>query len=824
MLNITDNYDVVYNINFKKYTQKKKSKKSIKTIHINNITTLDTETSSGFRQKSGLVIPFSNTYLEKWMKMKKKFAGRDDCPDFLKGDRPRIYKNPISLMSIWQVAFEMNSKDITVCYGRDYESLIDFMTRFADSAWNYVNFGYNQLHVWDQDIATQYRKKGDKIVVHMYVHNFTYDYQFLRNILKFDNVFARTIRKPMRAEVKIQDVTFVFHDTLCLVHKKLAKWAEDENLPVKKAEGKWEYSKLRNPKTPLSADELEYCVDDVVTMIYGLQKYRKKYHNKLSEIPMTQTGEIRQTCRSKISAVNYEWAESCYYIDHSYSFEFFTELCHAFMGGWTHANQRYSDRLLGLKSENPEAFGDQKLMCYDFASSYPSVMTTRRFPVSQFREIDEQRLRYLEMQDLHSSNYRYLVKVRIHDFYSLTQNTFFSSSKCILPADDKKAAFDKMALKLDNGKINAGKVMVATMTDLDWDIFKKTYQIGSYEILKAWEADADYLPAEMILTILDYFAKKTSFKDVAGKESQYTESKQWINSIYGVMVTKVITDEILYDDKNGWSKKSITEEDFIKKMSIPENPAKIDKGISESFTTYQAGVWVTAWARHNLWDAILHLDRKTVYCDTDSIKGFFDDTDQQWFDDYNKNVVSKLQEEVANHYGFSIDKFKALTPKKVEKQLGIFAQEYGDGAVLFKTLGAKRYCIEWYEKGEHHIETTIAGLSKKCGLKLIKSAADLNNGLYWSPSISEKLMAHFSDTKPGQVYQESDWVDSYGNWYHSKDKFGIMLEPTGFDLSLADEYNQLLRLLAGQPDSDYFDITKCLRDFYEDELDFYDEM
>ena len=157
--------------------------------------------------------------------------------------------------------------------------------------------------------------------------------------------------------------------------------------------------------------------------------------------------------------------------------------------------------------------------------------------------------------------------------------------------------------------------------------------------------------------------------------------------------------------------------------------------------------------------------------------------------------------------------FKATTPAGKVKQLGIFASEYGDGAILFKTLGAKRYVIEWIEDGERHIETTIAGLPKKSGLKLIKSAADLNSNIYWSPRIANKTMATYSDNVLGKVYEEADWTDENGITYHSVDKYGIAMQPTGFDLSLSCEYQQLLNILSGIPDSDYFDITKCLRDY-----------
>lgn len=765
-------YNDIYNIVFNSYNVKK-----FKTTeaNINNIFAFDIETSNGFRLDSGKVIPFSHKRWKEWC-AKNQLAlmtGR------LTTDKPCEYKNPVSLMYVWQCAVESFDDRIEVFMGRTWEDFKEFLEKLDDAIVNFSLFGQASISSADTDMKSfMLSQKVKETKLHFYVHNLGFEFQHIRNVFpQIQNVFARSMRKPFRAEVKMAHTRIVFHDTLCLTQKKLETWAKDENLPVQKAAGDLDYLRIRTPLTTLTEKEIGYCVNDVVTMIYGVQKYRYKYGRKLSNIPMTQTGEVRIVCRNKISDKNRKWAESCFEIDHSYSFDFFNRLVRAFAGGWTHASERYAGKTV------------HNVVCYDFASSYPSVMTTRKFPISEFKEVDAQRIDFLNQTHIEDRDSVYMITVKVYDFNSNMWNSFWSSSKCVETGE----------LYLDNGKIIAGDYAMITMTDLDWDIFTRAYDIDRYEIVEAWEADADYLPLEMIETILNYYAEKTSLKGT-GNESKYVAAKQFVNSIYGCCVTKIITDEIEYSNF-GWGKTPIDEVEFMDKMKMPESGSAIEKEISEKFTTYQIGVWIPAWARHNLWDAIFQLDSKIVYCDTDSVKGLFDDNDIKWFANYNKHI-GELQERVSNHYGFNVDKYSPLTVKGKAKQLGIFDRE--DDCEEFKSIGAKRYAAK--HNGE--VETTIAGLPRKAGTKIIKSVDELTDETFWSPKQSGKLMAHYIDNM-----QPTEWHDKHGNIWNSNDQFGIMLEPIGFDMSLAEEYRKLIETLNGKTDSDYFEITKIIRDY-----------
>lgn len=781
MERITWDLEEVYDLDLKTISVKK-GKKFVEE-HINSIFAFDIETSNGFRQNDGTVLKYSHEYFNDFL-IKSQLAA---AQGLITGDKPKEYSNPVSLMYVWQCAVE-SGDDIVVFMGRTWDEFKTFLDNLNNAMkYNYVYGSYAKPQSLDErdfvNFAIQNYTK--KVELHIYVHNLAFEFQHLQNTgLKFKKVFARNMRKPMKAMTELSHLRITFHDTLSLTQKSLAAWGKDENLPVQKQDA-IDYLKILTPYSALSDEVIKYCAADVITMVYGMKKYRDKYDGKLTEIPMTQTGEVRIVCRKEISHKNRDWAESCYMIDHSYDFDFYKKLLDAFAGGWTHANQKYSNQLM------------KDVVCYDFASSYPSVMTTAKFPMGQVRHIDSDRVDEIEKTPIDDRDFIYMITVDLYNFTSNKWNSFWSSSKIVNDENGKAMCDD---LFLDNGKIISGKYARITMTDLDWDIFRKAYDIDNYNIVDAYEWDADYLPKEMILTILNYFADKTSLKGT-GNSSKYNAAKQFINSIYGCCVTKIITDEIEFNGE--WDKHFITEEEFIEKMSIPEKASAVEKGINNAFTTYQAGVWVTAWARHRLWDMIELLDDKIVYCDTDSIKGVFDSNDIALFDKYNL-YIGDLQQRIATHYQFDVAMFTCLTSKGDSKQLGIFERE--EDCREFKTIGAKRYaCEHVHNDGSSSIEITIAGLPKSAGHHHIKKVDDLCNNIYWTPEESGKLMAHYCDNmKP------CTWTDDDGVSYYSTDTHGIMLEPIGFDLSLAADYEELLKFLAGY-DCDYYNITKILR-------------
>ena len=137
-----------------------------------------------------------------------------------------------SNMYIWQ--FSIN--DI-VYYGRTWEEFKEF------------------LDMLEKD--DPYRKI-------IFVHNLSYEFQYLKGFFKFEDVMARKARKVMRAF--LSDYNIEFRCSYMMSNVKLEKLPEIYNLPVKKQVGKLNYDLLRTSITELTERELEYCEFDCLVV------------------------------------------------------------------------------------------------------------------------------------------------------------------------------------------------------------------------------------------------------------------------------------------------------------------------------------------------------------------------------------------------------------------------------------------------------------------------------------------------------------------------------------------------------------------------------
>lgn len=769
-MKISWNYNDLTNIDYK-FVEVKKGRTKFQECQ--NVVTFDIETSNGFRATKPEILT-----LEDGSSLSLNEGDTIGYEYVIQKLNPAFFENAgkVSLMYVWQSAIETKN-DIWVFLGRTWDDFLDYTKKLAEC----VTLAGNGYKPKQNQFINRCRKTP---IWHMYIHNLGFEFQHLRNVFDdafsdHDAVFARSARKPFRVTMDYEHTKLILNDTLCLSQKSLKNWGKDSKWPVQKLEEPRNYYlPVRTPTTPLTAEEIKYSVNDVVSMIFGVKEYRDKY-GCLNLIPMTQTGEVRKKCIEEIAMVDTQWEQQCRTTIDAMDFETYCELYKAFAGGWTHGNSRF----VGMNLEN--------VQMYDFRSSYPAVMVSRTYPVTPWETITKSEMELIQKRDINDRDYHYYVIFSCENVESKLNNTFWSSSKC----DEIKGE------QLDNGRIYSCDYLKATMTDLDFERFCEVYDYDNLTIHKVRKSKAGHLSKAMIEVILGYYVYKTSLKGDATQESKYNESKQFINSIYGVCVTKVITDIISY--MYTWEKRNATVEDYQKAIEQLLN--------KPCFCTYQMGVWVTAWARHNLWDAISHLDAKTVYCDTDSIKGLFDDNDRQWFDDYNKGIW-KLCEKVSQKYGIDIELFRPKTKPKfddngvmtkpaVTKEIGYFDNE--GVAEYFKTLGAKRYLMkvdgEWI--------ATIAGLAKDRGVEKLQSLDDFHDDIEWTAEESGKLISHYNDEQP-----TAHWIDRDGNTFDAMDKFGICLEPTSFSMGMAEDFKEFLSWCQGNELDDYFDTPQIMRE------------
>ena len=215
---------------------------------------------------------------------------------------------------------------------------------------------------------------SEKVHLVVYVHNLSYEFQFMRKIFEWDKVFSLDVRKPVYAITKTGIEYRCSYKlsgyNLETVGKNLQKYK------VEKMSGDLDYSKVRHSKTPLTEKEWQYCVHDVLVVMAYIQE-KIESDGDITKIPLTKTGYVRNYCRN-----------NCFYLYKSHKRggwkykqyrqlmrnltltpEEYNQLKRAFQGGFTHANAIYSGSIL----ENVGSF--------DFTSSYPYVMISEKYPI-----------------------------------------------------------------------------------------------------------------------------------------------------------------------------------------------------------------------------------------------------------------------------------------------------------------------------------------------------------------------------------------------------------------------------------------------------------
>ena len=125
------------------------------------------------------------------------------------------------------------------------------------------------------------------------VHNLSYEFQFCKNLLDWENVFAKENRKPITATAN--GVYFI--DTYQISHKALSKVGKE--VGVRKLTEKFDYSITRTSNTPMSDEEYAYCCNDVIIPVLYIQQLIDDYLIPEKFLPVTQTSKIRHIMKQQ---------------------------------------------------------------------------------------------------------------------------------------------------------------------------------------------------------------------------------------------------------------------------------------------------------------------------------------------------------------------------------------------------------------------------------------------------------------------------------------------------------------------------------------------
>ena len=209
------------------------------------------------------------------------------------------------------------------------------------------------------------------------------------------------------------------------------------------------------------------------------------------------------------------------------------------------------------------------------------------------------------------------------------------------------------------------------------------------------------------------------------------------------------------------------------------------------FLFYPWGVWVTAYARKNLFSGIYSIGSDYIYSDTDSIKCINIEEHTGYINRYNEMCERKLIK-MCDHYSIPYTALLPETIKGIIKPLGVWDHETKEHKYeRFKTLGSKRYMV--YQNGK--LSITVSGVNKKTAVPYLletnspEECFDIfNEGLFIPPDQTGKLTHCYIDKEYKGVV-----TDYNGIQYNYNAPSGIYLEPAGYDFDISMEYIQFLK-------------------------------
>ena len=467
----------------------------------------------------------------------------------------------------------------------------------------------------------------------------------------------------------------VLKDSLILAQRGLEKWAKDLDVAAKKQSGTWDYDKIRNQSDQLSDLELKYAEYDTLSGTQCIDKLRTQLHKYIGNMPYTSTGILREL----VKLLGTENKAKKLYNKLLVSWEEYQILVTMFHGGYVHGNRNYlgSNHIFRL------------IQGFDFASSYPYIIMTHKFPMTKFvdlkKDVDIDYI--LRNKEDHAFMFRWgLVDVKLKD-----ENfgmPILQYSKCKTLND-----------VTDNGRIIAAQCVALYTNEIDAALIDKyyTYNKKLSVVTEVKTARKDYLPKWYRDLVYQLFIDKTKLKGV--DDILYTIQKFKINACFGLMVQrldKIMYEEIFEDREiNGeiyHDGEYVFDPEMTQEMAFNKNVKK-----RSTILPYQWGVWITSYAMSNLFE-LGNCCKIWLYSDTDSVYGIgWDKNKVKKYNKKCKNLVRSAGYTGVEHKG------KIYWP-------GVAETTREDKYSEFKYVGAKRYCGRSYKDGELHI--TVAGVPK----------------------------------------------------------------------------------------------------------------
>lgn len=667
----------------------------------------------------------------------------------------------------------------------------------------YIAKSWEEFHDCMETIASHFNLNARRRMI-CFIHNMGFEYQWYRKRIDwvYDGLFCREERKPMYA---LSTSGIEYRCSYFLSGMGLAKTLENcTKYKVEKMVGDLDYDEFISPlgwkNGTITEKEIGYCVNDVIGLNCYIQEQIELYEGKISKLPLTNTGRVREHCRKYCFSKNNRQLYRIY-MDRMKIRDMseYQLLKRASSGGHTHANKWNSEITLGVGRKDFWGRDCGPIYSYDETSAYPAQMLSKKYPMSSGQYFEEYDVELMKKQ---SKDFAFVFDIEFTLGFEekIRADHILSASKCFEKGNYNHTGEEYVKNCIcDNGRIESCDWAMTSMNDVDFSYMEKFYKWypNSIRITNVRRYVKAHLPKALVEAILVLYENKTKLKNVKGKEEEYQNSKSMLNATFGCAYTDIVNDIVEYIEDE-WKTSEGDGEDQLQKYNKNK----------KRFLFYAWAGYITSYNRGALYDGIIELGRDYIYADTDSLKFMHLENHKQFFEDYNKKIMEELTT-MCKGYRIDIEKIQPETIKGKKKPLGVWDDESVDTpeghmyAKTFKTLGAKRYLVEhWVTEDEEgnkletphwEIECTIAGVNKHDTSKFFnehyEKAFDMfDNYLTVPADYSGRVISSYIDYET-----EGDFIDRDGNVYHYNEKSSIHMAPTSYNLTMSPIYLMILK-------------------------------
>lgn len=543
----------------------------------------------------------------------------------------------------------------------------------------------------------------------IYFHNLPYDWIFLRKFMfeKWNNPEKQLNIKSHYPINIVFSNGIILKDSLILAQRSLDKWSRDLNVDHQKAVGKWDYDKIRNQSDDLTVNELKYIEHDTLAGVECIDATMQTLNKHIYSLPYTATGIPREGVRK--AGKSYQAHQ--HFVEQALTYDELQIAEKVYHGGYTHANRHFLNCTI-----------NGTIKCYDFASSYPYIMISHKFPIERFTKYDNCTMS--EILDI-KNKYAFMFKL-------IAVGVKLKDDSIAMPVLQMSRTVKNINAITDNGRILSCEYVEIYLTEIDLQLIVDQYDIERHLCIEVYAAKKGFLPHWFTNYVYQSFVNKTQYK--GGDAVLYSISKALLNSLYGMCCQHPVKPDIVEHYSTG-------EYETLTSQNMLEEYEKFCNRLT-TILPYQWGIWVTAYAMYNL-HQLGKCCKKWLYSDTDSVYGI--DWNIKAVEQYNAHCKQMLKD---NGYG-------AVIHNGREYWLGVAEHDpESDVYTQFRTVGSKRYCGRNKADGQLHI--TVAGVPKKGASELNDNIDNFTTGLIFRGSVTGKKTHTY-------FYPEAIYTDNKGN-------------------------------------------------------------